>query len=296
MSTLRSLSPWSPAIKLWQQHWRENVLLALLGIVLPLLIFDLQQSWSAQQQIPLLKELGGQQPPPSFDAFLLKGLDFLGQYLISWLLFMLLIAASFLGLIAQIRHRYLTQRPLGLKAALIIGLKTLLGRGLLTLILAGITLFIGSQLLFSLLGPSFIAQILLIVVFGLLLAIPPLLIATKDRPWRLFTQALTIGYAPPIKGMKWTIFFQVVSWELIFIATITLTGFLRESLIYLDMWLPLPRSVWLATFDGVDFGPAYLLASLVSILFLSFMVSALATIMTVYIANIQRLNGFNTKA
>ncbi|MFW7378229.1 MAG: hypothetical protein ACOH5I_05450 [Oligoflexus sp.] len=286
VSTLRSLSPWQASWQSFRTNWRPVLVLGLFGIMVPILVLDITQSLHSAEHADQVRALVSITAPPAADHFIEAALSYLGQFFISWLICGSLVAVTFFALLYQARSLHVDGRSPSLARCLKEGLSQFLRRGIFAFILSFIFMALVANLVLSLFGASGIGEVLLLIFAALHLIVPVLLVQTHANPLRIVLSAITLGYVPRLRGVKWSVFFQLITWEFLILLSLTLISMVRHGLLNLDLWLPIPRETWLHVFGQLPFGFVYLITSFTSALIFAGLLCGLAMLMTVYYLNL----------
>jgi len=289
VSTLRSLSPWQASWQTLKSHWRPIIKLGSFGILLPILVLDLSQSLHSSEHVAKLKDLVAVRSPQPVDRYIEAALGYLGQYLVSWAICGALVAITFFGLLYQARSLHTENLAPTFMSCLKDGLGQFFKRGILALILSVVSILLIANLVMSILGPSGVSEVILLIFVALHLIIPVLLVQTHANPLRIVLSAITLGYVPRLRGVKWSVFFQVITWEFLVILSLTLISMVRNSILNLDLWIPIPRELWLGSFSELPFGMVYVITTIATALIFTLLLCGLAMLMTVYYSNLVQI-------
>ena len=252
MSTVRSLSPWHPTLLYIRDYWKKLLPLVMVGLFLPLFVVNLSEAFLAQSSIETLRlslqQLSQSSQPVDISVFIAHASAFIKETLGLWLVLLAVLSSSYLGIIHSL-YTTLQKKPLAPHNSIYLGLKTFFRKGFLSLLFA---LLFCLALIFLMFGApgglgifSFFAQILFLAAMGLCLLIPAFLVISPNlSAFRAVSTTITLKFAPPIKGLKWSIFFQVMSWQLLIVLSLSLINALDSLLFNLDIYLQIPRE-WL---------------------------------------------------
>lgn len=313
MSTVRSLSPWRPTLLFIRDYWKKLLPIVLMGLFLPLIIIDLTEAFWAEGAAEKLRlsisKLAESGQPIDINVFITHGITFIKETIGLWLILLAAVASSYLGLIHYL-YNTLQKKTLAAQASLWLGLKTLIKKGVLSLL---ITFLFCLVLLFLIFGApggglgmfSFFAQILFLAAMGLCLLIPAFLVISPNlSAFRVVSSTITLKFAPPIKGLKWSIFFQVMSWQLLIILSLSLINALDGLLFNLDIYLSVPRD-WLFGNIASPVYPStvYVVKSVINSLLMASLIAFMSILSGFYALNLQNLilsfhvgNYINTQA
>lgn len=263
------------------------VILAGSFFLLPMFFADLYQAARAQSDIAMLKLNDGQQMLSGFADYLEVALSYIEQYLLTWLVISLFGAIGYLTIIAS-SLSYLrndrTEQPLlvHLRAALSAFFK----RGLLTSLLCFLLFIIIANLSTVLLGGVELLQFVLIFLMAYGLLIPVLLIATRLGPIQIIKQALTISIVPKIRGLKLSLFFQMLTITFLVMFSLVAISYIGDWVLNLDFYTPIQTHSWFAVVPGIGVTQAFTASSFVQSALFSFTLMFTAVFTSVFYNNV----------
>jgi hypothetical protein len=312
MSTVRSLSPWHPTLLYIRDYWKKLLPIVVVGLFLPSLIVNLSEAFLAQSSVETLRlsmqKLSESSQPVDISVFIAQTSTFIKETLGLWLVLLVILASSYLGLLHSL-YNTLQKKPVSSHASIYLGLKTFLRKGILSLLFA---LLFCLALIFLMFGApgglgifSFFAQILFLAAMGLCLLIPAFLVISPNlSAFRAVSTTITLKFAPPIKGLKWSIFFQVMSWQLLIILSLSLINALDDLLFSLDIYLNIPRE-WLFGSLAAPSYPSFvfIIKSILNSALTASLIAFISLLSGFYALNLQNIilsfhvgNYINTKA
>lgn len=296
MSTIRNLSPWRASADFIRNHKRTLTFLWFVGIFLPLIIVEYNQTTKSLDTVQTLLTRYAQKDPSSLSALALyeEAISFISQSAISWLLACFFVAIGYLSIVRFVLAELRFMQEQSLPSVLLSSTLTCLRKGIpsatLTYLIIG--LLVVSSFTIPLLG--FVSQIALLTTIALSVYIPVAIVAfPRKGSFRLTLSLLSLKFFPKIKGLKWAIFFQAMTWQLFLVVCFSLAGWLRETLANLDMILNLPRDFFLIHPSwNHNYGNLNLLqylAGFLDVLIYSISLAFIAIISTIYLIDLQKL-------
>ena len=98
-------------------------------------------------------------------------------------------------------------------------------KGLVTIIFSSVLLLSIATLAQVLLAASSFSQLLILLAQALFLIIPLLLVHSSANAFTITKSALNFSYLPPIKGIKWSMFVQLLSWQMLLFIFLSLYNY-----------------------------------------------------------------------
>ncbi|SME90473.1 hypothetical protein [Pseudobacteriovorax antillogorgiicola] len=278
-STSYRFSPWKMGFDIIAQLRTRLVYLSLVGMAIPLTVFEVYLAVIAEKKSEVFYNLNQAGVNRTFTDHLIPLSEYASHYGISWFgitCFLLLVFFTFVKLCSdhflgnKVKDTILWQHSL----------KTLVPRGILaTLILCVLTVMLTvlTMTVFSIFG-----QLLFLTAMALCCAIPYLLVVEGQGPWKAIVNSLTLRYAPPIPGIKWSIFFQLSSALLFLVALMIFFAMLKHYIVNLDLALGIPRSIWAMSSPWPPLSWTYILAHFVYSFLVGLLLAAFAVITTTF--------------
>lgn len=207
-------------------------------------------------------------------------LDFASNYFFEYfaasLLIGLWLSLAFLTLLFHaenlIRGKLLSSNLNLFKRAIGVFLK----RGLLAIIFSTILLVSIATLLQVLFAGSGIAQLSILLLQALFLIVPVLVAYSPKSPFEIVKSVINLSYLPKIRGIKWSMFVQLLSWQMLIFIILSLYTYLPSGLS--DLYYLLTDS---AGTQQVDLELQYLIGSFLACLGVCFGLYFLAILMTI---------------
>jgi hypothetical protein len=245
--------------------------LVVLGMMVPQIIFIFLFDFKAAPIVATVRQQANAQSG-NFDDTLQTAYSFLGPYMLVALALWMLFLASYMGLVHMAVHFERTSSVLSVRDSLRRGLQSALSSGFALIL---ILLFLG-----------FVGQLLIapaVIVSTLCLVVPVVMVAERRGAFTALREAVTLRYLRQKRGAAalsgWNVTFILMVLGCFFYACVSLLSLGSQTLLELDRYVNLPRSIWTMTFSGFSFGPVYMLATLLELV-LSFAVVALVPSMT----------------
>lgn len=281
-----NLSPWKQGFEIISQLKAKMVYLSLVGMAIPLTVFEVQQGTISQDFSNNFRSINGTLAPVEFFQYIAAIGDYIGQYGLSWVLMSWVLMPSYF-IMVSLSCKAFDKDEDNLRGSTIEALKAVIPKGIIASILLMTMMFFFSFLSVGLLGP--IAQFILLIGLSLSCAVPFLILNDKRRPLSAVWGAIKMNYAPNIRGMKWSIFFQLSSTQLFLIAIIISLAAAKHYIVDIDVFLNFPRDSWFSMSPWLPFSWTYLLAHFIYTFLVGIAVMGFAAVTSTFFMMIKKL-------
>ncbi|RZA18149.1 MAG: hypothetical protein EOP10_21530 [Proteobacteria bacterium] len=247
---LEPVYPWKKAWQTLKVIWPQLVYISLVCMSIPqylLFIFStekahvLSQPFKINQVISLENAMG-----------VLR--DFAVAFIsVGWIVGVLFLVGVFtaIALCAQVARSEAVSLPAAVKS----GVRVLFPKGLFFLILVAV----GALLFLNISIQLFPGQIIKFIglIFGVLIsALPALMLIHPKKPFQAFRAAVRMEYVSFTAMSKWSVFFLLLTYQLIALNLIALIEWIGASLLTLDIPLRISRDQLFVTSEAWPFGKA----------------------------------------
>ncbi len=248
VKTKDRIFPWKKAWKTLKAIWPQLIYISLLTMSIPqylLFCISTQKAFQLSQALKIKEAI-------SFE----KGLGVLATFAAHYVSLGWIIAVLFvLGCFTAVALTVQTARgePARLGAAFKAAVYGLFPKGLIFLVL----LLIGGLLIMNVsvqVFPSTLVRLVSLILLVLLTALPALMVLESKRPYQAFRKALAMDYARFTGVSKWSIFFLLMTYQLIAMNLIAIVEWLSFSVSDIDGILHWPRDKVFAVSDSFPFG------------------------------------------
>ena len=245
---LEPVYPWKKAWQTSKVIWPQLVYISLVCMSIPqylLFIFstrkahELSAPFQINQPISLENGIG-----------VLR--DFAVHYVsVGWVVAVLFLIGVFtaIALCGQVARSESTSVRIALKSA---G-RALFPKGLVFLVLFGL----GSLLFLNIavqLFPGQMLKFIALIVAVLLSALPTLMVIDRSRPFGALKDALRISYSAFTGMSKWSVFFLLLTYQLLALNFVALIEWIGATLLHIDIPLHVGRESFFAITDAWPFG------------------------------------------
>jgi hypothetical protein len=279
---LEPLYPWKKAWQSLKAIWPQLIYISLVCMSIPqylLFIFSAQKAFELSQPFRINQTISLENSMGVLREFILAFIS------VGWIVGLLFLLGVFAAIALCIQHaRFETP---SLPRALKEGFKTLFPKGLLFIIaLALVTLLllnVAAQLI-----PGQALKLITLVATVLGSALPVLMLLHQKRSSEALRSALRMNYANFTGMSKWSVFFLLLTYQLIAWNFVALLEWISASLLTLDIPLRLSRELVFAPSPAWPFGKAiYFVEALVSI-GLSFVVLLFVVLNATFVLELYR--------
>lgn len=280
------LSPWKQGFETISQLRSQMVYLSLVGMAIPLSLFEVYQGQISHNFSSIFREIRGYSESVEFFTYFSSLSEFIGQYGISWVVLLSFLTLPYFHMVLLATDK-LEGRERSVASQLGTSLRSAVPSG----IMSGITIM-GLMFIFSVLSVSFLgplAQFALLLAISLCCAVPYLLVTQRTGPIRSVFSALKMSYAPPIRGIRWSIFFQLSSTQIFLIAVILSLATLKQYALDLDLLMGWKRDSWAIPSPIPPFSWVYLMSHFIYSLAVGFSLMSFAVITSTFFNKIRSL-------
>lgn len=247
---LEPVYPWKKAWQTLKVIWPQLVYISLVCMSIPQYLlfifstrkaFDLSQAFKINQAISLEN---GIRVLSEFAAHFIS---------IGWLVAVLFLQGVFtaIALCGQVSRNETVSLPLALKT----GARALFPKGLIFLFFVAILALLFLNISVQVFSPQIIK--FLALIFGVLMsALPALMVIDRTRPIQSFRAAMGMKYASFTGMSKWSVFFLLLTYQLIAMNLVAIIEWANTSLLELDGILHVSRQVFFAASEAWPFGKA----------------------------------------
>ncbi len=255
---------WTKGFKTVAATRRQTGLILVFGLILPQLILSLLIDVESGTVVSELRAMFTSKAglPGSFTDLISPAQGYMHRLAALIPLIFLLVLTSYFALVHIAVDHHRGEEPLKAGRAWLKGLRSALPGGLI---------FVIAIVLLSVIGQMLVAPA---IIMGVLSLVVPVILVTERRgAFRSLWRALTLKYVSRAEYSGWTVLFNLMTVGALLYMVLVGTGYLSETLLFLDERLGVSRQLWTATLPGLPFGPVYLG---VSILETTLMMGALA--------------------
>ncbi len=235
----QTLSPWSQGIALLKAIKVQLVYLSLVGMAIPLFVFELITN---RLSLDLSINISQLHENTTLFTFIDTWSNFFSNYVILTIISYMIAMISYFALI-DVCWSYLSHNKTSAEPLYKIWLRNikLLPRALLsTAILTALVIGMAVAAYFSSILGQFIT-IILLATLALAYAIP-LLLWLGERPWPAIRKSLGLAYAMTGKFKRWALFFQIMTFHIIAIVYVMFFSFVTDKIRHLDEVFGFARS------------------------------------------------------
>ncbi|MBC7530301.1 MAG: hypothetical protein H7318_01920 [Oligoflexus sp.] len=281
---MNPIHPWKRAWQTLKAIWPQLVYISLVCMSIPQYLlfyfssrraFDLGQAFEIKQAISFENALGVLQ-------------DFAFHYIsVGWLVCVLFLLGCFtaVALCLQVAR----SEPRSLNAALKSGAQGLFPKGLAFLfgglLLSLLLLNISIQIF-----PGSIVRFLAMVSGVLLSALPTLMVLDRQKPMNAFKNALFLDYVSFTGMSKWSVFFLLLTFQLLAFNAVALLEWLNSYILEIDVHLHISRELLFQPSAAFPFGKWVWLTEGIFSLGLAFITMAFVVLNTSFVYELYRRN------
>ncbi len=286
-STGRQFESFRKSLELFKSLKLQLITIAGVLFFVPMVVFDLYQASVAAENLDKLRSLDQQGQLKGIVDYLEAALSYGQQYILSWVAAATFGALGYLTVIATSLH-YLKRGFQGLSLSKLIrhSFAVLIKRGLITAILCFILFLVIANLTTAILGAFELLQFVFIFLLAYALLIPVLLVATISSPLRIIKQALTLSIVPKIRGLKLSLFFQLLTITFLLMFAMMAIGYLGDWVLNADLHTKLDAADWFAAIPALGVSQAFAVSSLAQSALFSLALTFTAVFTSVFYGNV----------
>lgn len=275
------MSPWQLCLDSYKNPQSFTLYISIIVLASVLAIADIWQTHLFHNNTSIFNFNNSDQI--TFDLYLSKIMDAFFEYLSANALigFTTIVLFCFVSCII-IRER--EGHHESSHSLLIKSVKIAITKGILSSIIVLFITFSLFAVSTSLFGS--LAQVTLIICSAIFLPLCFLISQRNDNAWQLVKLCINMSYAPKERGQKASIFFQLCSFELFFLAATIIISSIRSYIYKLDLYLNIPRKLWWSASPIEPLSWTYLGSQILYSLLMSFCLVSLAVTVAHYIAQI----------
>ncbi len=256
---LEPVYPWKKAWQTAKAIWPQLVYISLASMSIPQYLLFVFSTEKASQRSEAFAVHNAVTLEHSFEILRAFVADYLGD---AWLAASLFLLGSFtiIALVGQSSRSEEISTPKAFRTAI----RTLLPLGIFYLIFLGLLSLFGLNIAVQILPAQFIKFFGLIGLI-LLSALPTLMTIEPKGFVRSTRQALRMSYAQFTGISKWSIFFLLMTYQLLAINLVAISEWASRELSTLDQRLGLGREVFFRVSDSAPFGQSLYFAELMNV-------------------------------
>lgn len=279
---LEPVYPWKKAWQTAKAIWPQLVYISLLCMSIPqylLFIISTQKAFEYGQAFELKNQISLEN-----SLEVLRG--FAGSVIsVGWIVAVLFLVGAFtvIALVGQVSR----SEVVSTKDALGVALRSLFPRGIVFMLF----LFLGSLLMVNILVqllPVQLLKFLALFVSVLLTALPALMVVGRQRPLEAFRQSLRMSYADGTGISKWSVFFLLLTFQLLAVNFVALVEWLGISLSQLDLPMAVSREVFFQTSESSPFGKMIYVSEALFSIGIPIVITAFLVLNASFVAEIHR--------
>lgn len=244
---------WSKGLVTVKATKRQTLKILLLGLILPQQLLSFLIDYQSGAVVDEVRGVFTSKAasPGSLMGLIAPAMPFLTELAVVIPLIFLLILASYYALVHLAVEHQRGFSTLQAGRAWLLGLRSAIPGGVVLLVSLFFLVAMGQILI----APAIIMAVLTLVV-------PIILVAERRGAFASLWRALSLKYVSRAEYSGWTVLFNLLTIGALLYTFLIATGYLTESLLFLDERVAMSRDLWAYTFSGLPFGPAYVFVSL----------------------------------